>query len=1154
MPEKEQNSDSLYLQQLEFKPRYNKIFLNFFLKNVRVIYLMIIGILLWGVVSFGGLTLESNPEVKIPFGVISVALPGASPSDVEELVIKKIENKVVNLSGIKTVNSTASNGFGTVSVEFRAEEDLKDAIRRLRDAVDTVRAELPTDATDPVVNEVSFDNTPVWTMVVSGPYDNFTLRRFADDIDEELSKLAGTSDVIVSGGDIAEIRVSYDPTKLDLYGLTMDQINATIRSSNLAMPLGELDLGSFRYNLRVDSKFQSVADLRNLPISSIDNSIIYLKDVATVVERAQERESSTLFSVNGSKPQNAITISVTKKTGASIVELSDQGKAKIDQLKADKLPQNLSIETTYDVAETIREDFNNLFSEGTNTILLVTFILFLFVGLKEAFTAGIVIPLVFATTFGLMLIFGQTLNFLSLFSLILSLGLLVDDAIVVVQATKQYMATGKFTPEQAVLLVFKDFFALILTTSLTTIFAFLPLVLASGIIGQFIRSIPIVVTLTLIASTIIALIINHPMAAILERFRPTRIHFKLLILLLLAGAIATLSNIIMAVALIVIVVALLIWYFISLKKALINNEELLIREEAFPELIKEKLHHHYSEDVPKTFWTKLTTGVVRLEKILPIYESILRWLMDKKSHSYFAIILAILLFAGAAALPATGILKSEFLPASDEELMYIDVEGSPGMSIADTTKVVEQVEAILLQEKVIHHFSEVIGEAGVNISGGISSGGGAKTQTNRAQFAVNLVPEDERPDLKSYQYASELRKKVEAVEGAKVTLQELRGGPPAGADFEVKFTGEDMNALQKIANEYKVYLAEIPGTVNEKTSLNLSPGEITFQLKPEEMQLRGITSAQLASTLRTAISSAEITKIVEGEDDVKIIAEYQSDKVDSLESLKALPILSPRGQKFQLAEVVDIQLGSSLTSISRTNQKRVVTLSSSVEAPVLPAEVLTKFQEILAAHPLPAGYNAEFGGQNDTNAESIYSILRAMLVAFILIIATLVIQFNSFRKAILVLFTIPLAMTGVFIGLTSIGFTLSFPTLIGIVALFGIVVKNAIILIDKINLNLKVGIPFQEAIIDAAKSRLEAIFLTSSATIIGMIPITLYDETWEGLGAALIFGLAASTFLTLLLIPTLFNLLFAKSAQRDEKIRALQAQAKLHSLQNYKSL
>lgn len=1152
----EKSSDSLYLEQLEFEPEKANKFLHFLLTNVRVIFLTIMLIMAWGVFAFSQLPLESTPEVKIPFGIITVALPGASPADVEELAVKKIEKKVINLSGVKKVSSVSLNSFGTVSVEFQANEDIKDAIRRLRDAVESAKAELPAEADDPIVSEVSFSNTPIWTMVMTGPYDSFALRHYAELVEEELSKLPGAEEVRISGGDITEIRLSYHPEKLDLYGLSMEQINGVIRSNNLTLPLGVINVGDFEYGLRLDGKFKDVTELRRLPVATFGDSIVRLSDVADVVERAAERKSIARFSVNGQPAQNAISLNLVKKTGYSIIEIVDQGKAKIEELKKTTLPPDIIVETTYDESELIREDFDSLSHEGLNTIILVTIILFLFVGLKEAFTAGIVIPLVFASTFGLMLLAGQSLNFLSLFSLILSLGLLVDDAIVVVQATKQYMATGKFTPEEAVLLVFKDFFAIIMTTSLTTIFAFLPLILATGIIGQFIRSIPVTVSLTLAASTIIAICINHPMAAILERFRLTRTSFKLIIVALLIFLLLNLSAalageifaIVTVAILLFAIVSLLLFYRRSYRQTLQNNEEILLQEQAHPALIKAKLQHHYSEHTEKSFWTKATAGVVKMERFMPTYERILNWFLDKKFRSFLLIFVVILIFAASVFLPASGILKSEFLPPSDQVLMYVNIEGAPGLVLEETKKVADQVEQILLKEKQIKNFSEVIGETGFDLSGGGASGGGSSTsgQTNRAQFAINLWPEDERPiKQKSYEYGPELRQKLSAVTGAKVTLQELEGGPPSGADFEVTFAGEDLLKLEQIANEYKGYLAEIPGTVNEKTSLTLSPGEFTFKLKPVEMQLRGITPVQIAGTLRTAISGAEIAKIIEGDEEIKIRAEYADTATATLDALKSTILINPRGQKFQLAEVADIEIGASLTSISREDEKRVVTLSASVEAPALPGDVLMKFQEILAQKPLPSGYQAIFGGQNDTNAESIYSILRAMIIAFLLIISILVIQFNSFRKAVLVLLTIPLAMTGVFFGLTLIGFTLSFPTLIGLLALFGIVVKNAIILIDKINLNLRVGIPFREAITDASKSRLEAIFLTTAATIIGMIPITLYDETWEGLGAALIFGLSSSTVLTLLVIPIMFNILFAKSAARDAKIRQLREEGKV---------
>jgi len=1160
---KGKSGDSLYLQRLKYTADVGKTFLTFFINNFRVTVMIVLSLLAWGVYSFMALPLESMPEVKIPYGIVTVSLPGASPEDMEQQVTDKIESKLSSLSGVKQIRSSSLNSFASITVEFRAEEDLTDAIRRLRDAVAGAKSDLPAEASDPTVTEVSFSSSPVWTVVVTGPYDSFTLRKYAEIVQKEIEKLPETDSVNVGGGDTYEIRVKYDPMKLQQYGLSVDTVNSLIKANNLSIPLGTIDVSNFEYALKSDGQFTSAADLRNLPLLSINNQLIRLQDVADVIEMAKERQVLSQFSVGGAAPQNAVTLNIVKKTGGSILSLIDTGKLKIEELKKTSLPADLQVETTLDYSTTIRHDFEQLWHDGLLTIILVTLLLFLFVGLKEAFVAGLAVPLVFATTFGIMNSIGITLNFLSLFSLILSLGLLVDDAIVVVQATKQYLKTGKFTPEEAVLLVFKDYKVLLTTTTLTTIWAFLPLLMASGIIGQFIKSIPITVSVTLAASFMIAIIINHPMAIVLERFRLTRAYFKPLMLVsgagalfalifVLSGNISLIPGIILFVICTVLFAALTGWYMKSLRARLMVNEDLLLQEKADPVKIKEKIYHHYlASDEERSFWDKAISGVVKMEKILPAYGKILRSFLVSKAKSVIFLLLIGLVFAGAVFLPASGILKSEFLGAADSEYLYVNIEGPPGLVAEKTKEVADQVEKILLQEKDIKTFSVVTGSGGVNLSGGGMTSSSTSAQNNKAQFAINLYPYDDRPKTeslgrpeKSYELAQRLRKEFEPITGANVTVVEMSGGPPSGADFEARITGDDMVELERLANKYKDLLADIPGTVNEAISITLSPGEFTLKLDPEQMALRGLNSAQVSSVLRTVISGSDVTKIMKNGDELDVMAEFDKSDTATIDQLKALTLVNSRGQAYQLSDIATVSLGSSLTSITRQDQKRVVSITAGVEKPHLPGEVLTEFQKIMEANPLPQGYDVIYGGSTETNAESIYSILRAMLVAMLLIVGTLVLQFNSFKKAVLVLATIPLALTGVFYGLTIIGFTLSFPSLIGVLALFGIVVKNAVILVDKINLNLRTGIPFKDAIIDASQSRMEAIFLTSICTIIGMVPITFASETWQGLGAALIFGLSTSTVLTLLVIPMLFNLLMESGHIKEEKLRAYMAEAK----------
>lgn len=1143
------------MKQLEFHEEDGKTILSYFIRRFRIVLLMMAFLFIWGFTSLLMLPLESDPEVEIPVGYVSVALPGASPADVEELVIKKLEPALVNLSGVDTINATALNSVGQISVQFNADEDLKDAMRRLRDAVESAKSELPDEALEPVVRQVELTDFPIWTLVVTGPYDNFTLREYADIVAEEMENLPGTSKVTLNGGDMAEIRVSYDPQKLQNYNLAIDQVNGIIAASNLALPLGSVEISNFNYSVRAEKQFKTAAELRVLPVAYVNGRIIRLSDVADVSERAQERDVFSYLSVEGGETQNAISININKKTGYSIIELIDEGKAKIDALKKTKLPSDLNIVSTLDQSIEIRETITDLMQSGIMTILLVFFTLMIFVGFKEAVVAGLAIPLVFAASFGVMNLMDVSLNYLSLFALILSLGMLVDNAIVVLQASKQYIRTGKFTPEEALLLVFRDFKLTLATTTLTTVWAFLPLLLASGIIGQYIRSLPITVSATLIASLFVAYFINHPLAVALERIKPTRTGFKVffaflaLIFFFTLGALfqpgGEIPEAIILALISGVLLSLYFYYQTRLKETLIQNEDLLVQEAACPQKIRQRMRGKYADETSRRgFFSRIRTGFIHLDTLLPTYDRILRFLFRNRFFAYLTLSLVFVAFAGSLALPITGVLKPEFLPQSDVEYMYVNIEGPPGMITERTREVAFQVADVIRNEKAVENFSVTVGNSGVNFASFSAVG---VNNTNKAQIAILLYKIQERglkegkeKPTKSYDFAHDLREKIAGIKGAKIEVVEVSGGPPGGAAFEATISGDDLKTLEALAEKYGGYLRGIPGTVNVSTSVSLNPGEFTFELDYDQMLSRGLTVAQVASTLRTAISGSEITKIYGEGDDLRVLAEFKEEKIPTVNALENLLLSNGRGQTYRLGDIANVRIGSSLTSISRRDQQRIVGISADVEEDVLPVDVLEQFKKIAAEKPLPKGYEFSYGGANEQTEESILSIFNSMSVALLLIIITLVIQFNSFRKTLIVIMTIPLATTGVFYGLWIAGYNLSFPVLIGVLALFGIVVNNAIILVEKISQNLRAGIEFADAIADAAKMRLEAIFLTSIGTVIGMIPLTLSSEIWGGLGISLIFGLSVSTFLTLTVIPVLYFLVMKKPSEREARIRELQ--------------
>ena len=1129
---KVKSSDLAYLDRLEFNPELKKSFLYFFIKNFRVVILIILLISGWGIFSYVRLPRESTPEVKIPIAVISVFYAGASPADVEELVTKKIETDIAGIPGIDKITSNSSNSFSSVAVQFEADQDVDDSVRRLRDKLSEIRRDIAIDADDPQLTEISFDDSPIITFSLTGPYDSFAMRGYAEDIQDELEKISGVREANVSGGDQKQFEVSYDPQKMTFFGISVEQANLKIAATNRAIPSGNFEGKEFNYPIRADAKFFDIESLRNIPITHTnEGGIVYLKDIANVQENAVEKTVYSRISAQGSEPQEAVTIQVIKRTGSSILDTANEARQTVDKMLK-TLPPDIKYSITLNQADLIKQDFDRLTHDFSLTLALVMGVLILIVGVKEAFVAGLAIPLVFFISFGVMQMTGTSLNFLSIFSLILALGLLVDDAIVVVSATKQYMKTGKYTPEEAVLLVLKDFKVVLLTTTLATVWAFMPLLLSTGIIGQFIKSIPITVSVTLFASLIVAIIINNPLAAVLERVRLTRKFFFLIfIAVILVGSISISRHTAVGYAFSAVsfaaIIFMLRWYFGNGQKIMENNEQLADREWEDDELIKQKLKMK-SRDKDSALKDKIIHGIIHFDRLLPIYEKYLRIVLSTKKRRVVLLLSMLALFVFACSLPVLGIVKSEFFPPSNMDSISISMRGPSGLRLSGIDPIVRQVEERLLKYPEIVNFSTLVGNPGSGSHILISSSG----SSNTASINIKLTPATDKTRIASYELADKIRADIADIQGATITVSAPKGGPPSGSAFEAQVSGDDLQVLDKIANDLQPILDSIGGVVNSDISLKDAPAEYTFKLDPLKMEFYNLNAASVGSILRTAISGLNVSTVIRDNKDIDIVADFASDKIPTLESIQNLQILNSAGKAVYIKDVAKIELKPSVETIKRIDQKRSVLLTADVSGKTNSTEVVSLFQKKLGeSYKFPEGYEISYGGENEQNNESVASIQRAMIIALLLIFSTMVIQFNSFRKAVIVLVTLPLALIGVFIGMAIFGISLSFPGLIGILALFGIVVKNAIILIDKINLNINTGIPFEEAIVDAGKSRLEAIFITSICTIFGIVPITLSNEVWMALGSAVIFGLMLSSFLTLFIVPTLYFTFVSSNTQ-----------------------
>lgn len=1126
-----QSSDSKYLERLTFRPELRQTWLNFFVTNFRVVVLLIVLISAWGLYAFFNLPRESNPEVKIPIAVVTTVYPGASPADVEQFVTKKIETELSGLKDLDKITSNSYNSLSSITVQFDAKADIQSSIQALKDAVDKAKPNISTDAKEPIVTEVSLDDMPIWTVSITGPYDGFTLRRYAEDIQTELEKISGVREIQISGGDVKEFEVAYRPDALLFYGLNVSGANNAIMAMNVAVPSGNFETGKLVVPIRTDTDIDTVADVANIPVAhGPGGSAVLLKDVANVSERAVKKTSYSRLSIYGSQPQNSVTLSLVKRQGASVLDTVDKAHETVEDMVS-KLPPGITFNVGLDMAKQVRTDFNELSRDFLLTVFLVFFILFIIVGLKEAFVAGLAVPMVFFITFGSLQMLGISLNFLSLFSLILALGLLVDDAIVVVSATKQYLNTGKFTPEEAVLLVLNDFKMVLTTTTLATVWAFVPLLFATGIIGQYLKSIPVTVSITLVASLLVALMINHPLAAVLERIRLTRKFFFILesVIIVIAAALFYAGGIlayIVGIILLLIEGYLIWWYEKGGRQKMDRNKILTEAEWEDDELIKAKLRSQGSRE-HESFSVKIIHGLVDFHRFLPAYErSFKHYILDKKRRKW-VIWSVIGVFVLSVALIPLGLVKSVFFPVQDSDYVFVDMRAPVGTNLTQTDLLVKPVEKKLLAYPEIANMDTSIGRASSN-SG--SFGAGAGNGSNIASIAIVLKDKAER-DVKSYEFADILRKDLSSIKGLEINVSTLAGGPPSGAAFEAHIRGDDLDTLTAIVNDLKPILSDIPGVVNVNVSEKESVPQYTFKLEPVALEQHDLNAASIGATLRTAISGLEITKIIEGEKEINVVATFDQRSIPNLAAIQDLRVLNNRNQPVFLKDVSKVELLPTVDVITRVDQKRNMVLSAGTDSSTNGQAVLAEFEKKIASYDMPAGYDIVYGGENEQNAESVASVLRAMIIALVLIVSTLIIQFNSFRKAVIVLVSIPLALIGVFIGMAIFNVPLSFPGLIGILALFGIVVKNAIILVDKINLNLKSGLKFEDAIADAGKSRLEAIFITSICTIIGILPVTLSNELWRSLGGAIIFGLTLSSFLTLYIVPAFF-LVFVKDQKQ----------------------
>lgn len=1105
---RDQNEGKSYLDRLRFPNALRGDGIWKYITNMRIVVLLVITILLMGAISYLSIPKRLNPEIKISIVTVVTVLPGASPSDVESLVTIPLETSLQNVAGIDTLSSTSQDNVSAISIQFVSSVTQDKAKADVQSVVDSMST-LPKDAQTPIVKALDFEDRPVWTYALSA--DSLpSLMRIADTMKKNLENTPKIDRVVVNGFETQEIAVIVKPEKIAQYNINPLALASAVKSNIVSYPAGAVDTAQNSFSVTIDPQINSIDDIRKLKIN-VSGQTVALGDIAEVVERSENNQRPSYLATKKEAGKRVVTFNVYKSTSANI---DDAEKAAVNTVHETLAPygNRFTVTTVLDTAEQINTQFFDLLDEFKSTIILVFACLFIFLGLRQAIIASITVPLTFLAGFVFLRYLGMSINFLSLFAFLLALGLLVDDTIVTVSAMTTYYKTGKFTPVETGRIVWRDTIIPIWSTTITTIWSFVPLLLATGIIGEFIKPIPVVVTVTMICSTAIAVLITLPsMIVILKPQIPQRVSM-LGKILLLVGSFFVLGSVFgknPLYPLIAIVYLILLFVLRFVYAPFRENISAYIKTVPMIATIGELLNRYMSH------------GVLDIEVLSRKYHWLISKILASKKARRFVLFGIIFYALWSFALLPMGFVKNEFFPKSNEDLIYLNLEMPAGANVQTTS-----AESLRVLER-LRNTSELAfatADVGVNEGSMGSNGNG----DNLALFTLHLTPKAKR-SVSSVDIAEDLRKQFAHYQTGTITVIEISGGPPAGTDLQMKLLGDDLGVLNTYADKIAAHLKAQAGVSDVQKSIRPGTSKLVFVPDTDKLAQYGVTVDALGLWLRSFASGFTLSdaKFEADTRNKKDIVFSFDDGVQSPELIGSISVPTSQGS-IPLLSMGRLEVKNNPTAITRESGKRTISVSATVRTGFNTTQKNQELEKFADSLHLPSGYSWKTGGVNDENAKSVTSILQAMALAFILILVTMVIQFQSYRQAALVLLVIPLAVSSDFMIFALTGTPLSFPALIGILSLFGIVVTNSMFIVDKININLREKMPFREALADAGASRMEPIILTKLCTVFGLLPITLANALWRGLGGAIISGLLIASSIMLLFIPVVYYEWFKK--------------------------
>ena len=1103
----------------EFKPT------SWAIGNKTSIYILTVIITLGGIMAYMGLAKERFPEIIIPTIYVSTFYPGTSPSDMENLVTRPIEKQIKSVTGVKKVTSNSVQDFANVIVEFNTGINVSDAKQKIKDAVDKARNDLPTDLPkDPIVQEIDFSEIPIMFVNMSGDFELDKLKKYADEAKDRIEQMKEVTRVDIVGALEREVQIDVDMFKMQAAKITPYDIEQGIGRENVAISGGNIRMGNMKRTIRVVGSFIKIKEIGDIVIRNSSGAPVYLKEIAEVKDAYKEKESYARLD-----KKNVITLNIIKRSGENLIEASDKVNEVLKKLEKEKFPSSLRVTITGDQSTLTRHTLDDLINSIIIGFVLVTLVLMFFMGVTNAIFVALSVPLSMCLAFMVMPGIGFTLNMIVLFSFLFALGIVVDDAMVVIENTHRLFNNGKMNIVKAAKMATGEVFLPVLSGTLTTLAPFVPLIFWPGVVGKFMHFLPITLIITLLASLVIAYILNPVFAVSFMKpefqhnedkvktrksFIITSIVFALLAILFYVSGGLGMGNFI------VFIYLLVVFYKIALKRI---------------------IAHFQNKTLPA---------------LMTRYENLLRWSL-KGAHPYLLLGSTILLLFFTFFLTGVAGPKVVFFPQGEPNFVYVYITLPVGtdQEVTDSiTKIVEnRVYSILGPENKI--VESVI--SNVAIGAGDPMDGDRSISPNKGKVTVAFKEFGERNGVSTSNYLDLIREKMKGIPGAEITVDQEKGGPPTGKPVNIEVYGDEFKDLTSQSYALKHYLdsLQIPGVEEIKSDIQASKPEIIVEIDRERANREGISTGQLGMEIRTAVFGKEISKFREFEDDYPIQLRYavnQRSNIDALMNLKITYRDMATGgsiRQIPLASVANIKYENSYGGIKRKNLKRMVTLSSNVLSGFTPNEVVGKVTAAISKFKAKEGIEIKMTGESEDQKESSNFLSMAMLVSLGLIFLILVTQFNSIGKTVIILTQVVFSIIGVLIGFIIFKMQISIVmTGMGIVALAGIVVRNGILLVEFTDVLRSRKVRTKEAIIKAGRTRITPVLLTASATILGLVPLAIgfnidfvkmFTEFnphiyfggdsvvfWGPLSWTLIFGLSFATFLTLILVPVMYFIFY----------------------------